>query len=264
MRRIVVIGLITAFVGALWMVGQPLSAQTEGQMPGQGQVPAEPVEVDTEAVSYALGVDVARNLASNFEQQGMEISNERLAAGFEAGLSGEGVEMTDEQIAEAIQTLRMAMMQQQQQQARAEADENLAEGEAFLEENAEAEGVETTESGLQYKIIEQGEGEPPQRGDEVTVNYHGTLIDGTVFDSSIDPPQPNRPAEPATFQLGNVIEGWNEGLTHIGEGGKIMLYIPPDLAYGPGGAGQVIGPNATLVFEVELLEVDRADDGADE
>jgi len=254
-RRLTVVLLIAAFVGGLWLVGRPLGAQTEG----------DPVEVDMDQASYALGVDIGQRLAENFASQDIELSMQRMIAGFEAGLTGEGVEMTDEQIDEAIQSFQLAMMQKQQQAAMAEAQENQAKGAAFLEENASKEGVETTGSGLQYKIVEQGEGQPPAVGDEVTVHYHGELIDGTVFDSSKQPPQPGREPGPATFTLGQVIEGWNEGLGLIGEGGKVRLFIPPDLAYGqrgsrPGPGGeQAIGPNETLVFDVELLEINRAE-----
>jgi len=254
-RRLVIVLLIAAFMGGLWMVGRPLSAQTEG----------DPLEVDMDQVSYALGVNMGRGISKDLTSRDLGISTPRLVAGFEAGLTGEGVEMTDEQIDAAIQSFQMAMMQKQRQEAMAEAQENQAKGAAFLEENASKEGVETTESGLQYKILEKGEGEPPAIGDEVTVHYHGELIDGTVFDSSKQPPQPGREPAPATFRLGEVIEGWNEGLGLIGPGGKIRLFIPPDLAYGqrgsrPGPGGeQAIGPNETLVFEVELLEVNRAE-----
>jgi FKBP-type peptidyl-prolyl cis-trans isomerase FklB len=254
-RRLVVVLLIAAFMGGLWLVGRPLNAQTEG----------EPVEVDMEQVSYAMGVDMGRRISDNLVKQDIDLSTQRMIAGFEAGLTGEGVEMSDEQIDATIQSFQMAMMQKQRQQAMAEAQENQARGIAFLKENALKEGVETTESGLQYQILEAGEGQPPTMGDQVTVHYHGELLDGTVFDSSKEPPQPGREPGPATFTLGEVIEGWNEGLGLIGEGGKVRLFIPPDLAYGqrgsrPGPGGeQAIGPNQTLVFDVELLEVNRAE-----
>ncbi len=251
---------------------QPAAA-AEGE-PGAAAEVAEPAEeaveeaaptLDMGKISYALGLDVAKNLSENFKEQGLTLNNDRLLAGLKAGLSGEGVEMTEEQVADAINELRqelfMRQMQQAQQTTQKEADTNIAAGKAFLAENAKKEGVVTTASGLQYKIIEKGEGASPKLGDTVTVNYHGTLIDGTVFDSSVKPPQPGRPAEPATFMLGEVIEGWNQGLTHVGKGGKLMLYIPSELAYRNNRMGPVIGPGSTLVFEVELIDIERGEEG---
>jgi FKBP-type peptidyl-prolyl cis-trans isomerase FklB len=128
------------------------------------------------------------------------------------------------------------------------AQKNLEAGQTFLAENAEREGVETTESGLQYEILEEGEGESPTAEDQVKVHYTGELISGEVFDSS------RERGEPVTFGLNQVIPGWTEGLQLMKEGGRAKLYIPADLAYGPGG-NQRIGPNETLVFDVELLDV---------
>ena len=128
-------------------------------------------------------------------------------------------------------------------------DENFAAGQAFLLENAKKEGVVTTESGLQYQVLHKGEGsEYPTKTSTVTVHYHGTLIDGTVFDSSVDR------GEPITFKLGQVIKGWQEGLTYMAPGDKLRLFIPSPLAYGKSGTGP-IPPASTLIFEVELLEI---------
>jgi FKBP-type peptidyl-prolyl cis-trans isomerase FklB len=129
------------------------------------------------------------------------------------------------------------------------AKKNKAEGEAFLAENKKKEGVKTTASGLQYKVIKPGKGKKPKSSDTVTVNYRGTLIDGTEFDSSY------KRGQPATFQVSGVIPGWTEGLQLMEEGAKWQLFIPSNLAYGERGAGGVIGPNATLIFEVELLSI---------
>ena len=131
--------------------------------------------------------------------------------------------------------------------------ENKAESEAFLEKNAKAEGVQVTESGLQYKIIEAGSDVKAGPEDQVSVNYKGTLIDGTVFDETPEG------SEPITLYLSQVIPGWTEGLQLIGEGGHIMLYIPSDLAYGERGGGQVIGPNAAIIFDVKLAKVIKAE-----
>jgi FKBP-type peptidyl-prolyl cis-trans isomerase len=129
------------------------------------------------------------------------------------------------------------------------ADSALERGQKFLKENASKEGVKTTASGLQYKITQEGTGRTPKASDTVVVHYKGTLIDGKEFDSSF------KRGEPATFPLGAVIRGWTEGLQLVKEGGKATLYIPSDLAYGKRGAGGVIGPDETLIFEVELVKI---------
>jgi FKBP-type peptidyl-prolyl cis-trans isomerase FklB len=130
-----------------------------------------------------------------------------------------------------------------------EAEKNKEEGQAWLEENRSRPGVVETESGLQYKVIEEGTGKSPTASDRVKCHYEGRLIDGTIFDSSYERGQP------AEFALRGVIRGWTEGLQLMKEGGKYELYIPSDLGYGPRGGGQLIGPNATLIFVIELLEV---------
>ena len=131
------------------------------------------------------------------------------------------------------------------------ADENKTEGAAFLAENAKKEGITTTSSGLQYKILTQGNGAKPSATNSVTVHYQGTTLDGKEFDSSY------KRGEPATFPLNRVIAGWTEGLQLMQEGSKYRFYIPSNLAYGPKGAGRDIGPNATLIFEVELIKVEK-------
>ena len=132
-------------------------------------------------------------------------------------------------------------------------EKNRESGKAFLESNAKKEGVKTVQSGLQYKVLTEGNGEPPKATDTVTVHYRGTLLDGTEFDSSYSRNQP------ATFALNRVIAGWTEGLQLMKPGAKHMLFIPPELAYGERGAGAQIGPNSTLIFEVELLDVKSND-----
>jgi FKBP-type peptidyl-prolyl cis-trans isomerase len=130
-----------------------------------------------------------------------------------------------------------------------QADKNTQEGVKFLEENGKKPGITTTASGLQMEVIEEGKGEQPGPTDKVTVHYRGTLLDGKVFDSSYDR------GETATFPLNRVIRGWTEGLQLMKAGGKYRLFIPSDLAYGMHGAGRMIGPNATLIFEIELISI---------
>lgn len=149
----------------------------------------------------------------------------------------------------AIQNFVMKQSQKQQEKSQAEAEENLTKGQAFLSENSQREGVQVTESGLQYEVIEEGSGVSPSETDTVVVHYHGTLIDGTVFDSSVDR------GEPATFAVNRVIEGWTEGLQLMKPGAKYKFYIPSELAYGPQQRSEEIKANSTLIFEVELLEI---------
>jgi len=141
------------------------------------------------------------------------------------------------------------MMARQAEEAKKLAEKNKKSGEAFLEGNKTKEGVKTLPSGLQYKVITEGTGKSPKVTDTVTVNYRGTFIDGTEFDSSY------KRGQPATFQVNSVIPGWTEALQLLKEGAKWQLFIPPQLAYGEKGAGGVIGPNTTLIFEVELISV---------
>jgi FKBP-type peptidyl-prolyl cis-trans isomerase FklB len=157
--------------------------------------------------------------------------------------------LDDAEIASAMETLQRKMMEKQMAQREEAAKENLREGQEFLSENAQKDGVRTTESGLQYEVIEKGSGKTPTPESTVTVHYRGTLIDGTEFDSSY------RRGEPATFPVNGVIAGWTEALQLMSEGAKYKLYIPADLAYGERGAGQAIGPNETLIFDVELISV---------
>jgi len=190
-------------------------------------------------VSYALGVSLGNNLKnSGFEG----LDYQKLADGIRQVIKGEELEMS---IQEA-QTIINDYFQQLQEKA---FGQNIQEGKQFLSENAKREGVKTTASGLQYEIIKEGNGAIPATSDQVTVHYHGSLISGEVFDSSV-----NR-GEPATFGVTQVIPGWVEALQLMPVGSKWKLFIPSELAYGAQGAGQSIAPHTTLIFEVELLEI---------
>jgi len=170
------------------------------------------------------------------------------------GAQGNEAEMklTAEEMDVAITEYQKQKFEQMESELAEKGEANLAEGVEFRKVNGEKDGVTTTESGLQYEVLASGDGEMPTLADTVIAHYHGTLIDGTVFDSSVDR------GEPATFPLNRVIEGWQEALTMMHVGDKWKIVIPSELAYGPSGVAEV-GPNATLVFEVELLEVQKAE-----
>lgn len=192
-----------------------------------------------EKVSYALGLSIGNSLISN----GVEVLNlDTFAKGVKDIIENKEVEMSPEE-AQAVIT---EFFQQIQANAGAAAEQ---EGQAFLAENAKREGIVALPSGLQYEILTKGDGKLPTANDTVKVHYHGTLIDGQVFDSSV------RRGEPAQFGVTQVISGWVEALQLMPVGSKWKLYIPSQLAYGSQGAGQMIGPNSTLIFEVELLEI---------
>jgi FKBP-type peptidyl-prolyl cis-trans isomerase len=173
------------------------------------------------------------------------------------GFTLDKLALTDEEVGAGMQQLQKTHTERMQAEQKVAADKNLADGEAFLKENATKEGVVTTESGLQYKIITAGEGPKPGAEDVVKVHYRGTLLDGTEFDSSY------KRNEPVTFPVGGVIPGWVEALQLMPVGSKWELYIPSGLAYGPGGAGGQIGPNSTLKFEVELLSIEPKKEAAE-
>jgi FKBP-type peptidyl-prolyl cis-trans isomerase len=196
------------------------------------------LEDTQQKVSYSIGILIAGQLANDFD----DLDLNAFVEGFNQNYNGEATAISPQ---EAMQTVQAYQRDQQV----AQNANTLAESEAFLAETAQQEGVNITKSGLQYKIIEQGTGAQPQATDNVTVHYRGTLMNGQEFDSSY------ARGEPATFPLNGVIAGWTEGLQLMKEGGKFEFYIHPDLAYGESGAGGAIGPNAALVFQVELIKV---------
>ncbi len=201
---------------------------------------AQKQEKEMDSLSYGVGILVGSNLA----QQGLEeIDVNDLAIGLSDVINGEDLRMTLEEANEVL----TAFMQAQQSKQMAGA---IEEGEEFLRKNAEKDNVVVLESGLQYEIIQEGTGPKPGPTDRVTTHYHGTLIDGTVFDSSYDR------GEPASFPVNGVIKGWTEALQLMPVGSKWRLYVPYDLGYGERGAGAQIKPYATLIFDVELLSID--------
>jgi len=201
---------------------------------------------DTQKLSYSLGV----NVATGVKAQGVEsIDSDAIAKSFKDVFEGNNLEVTEAESLQFLQTY-FKELQGKKQLADVEKAKALAEeGVAYLAENAKKEGVTTTESGLQYEVLTSGDGASPNAEDSVTVHYTGTLIDGTVFDSSVER------GEPATFGVSQVIPGWTEALQLMSVGDKLRLVIPSELAYGPRGSGAKIGPNSILVFEVELIKI---------
>ncbi len=206
---------------------------------------AETLETHEERISYTIGMDIGQSLA----EQRMDLDLDLLIEALRASYLGEETRLTQE---EALQERDLFMQRRQQEMERdraAEADRNREAGQAFLAENRQREEVVETQSGLQYRVIESGDGASPEATDRVTVHYRGTLIDGTEFDSS------HARGEPASFALNQVIPGWTEGVQLMQEGAVYEFFIPSDLAYGAEGRPGPIGPNSTLIFEVELIEV---------
>lgn len=197
-------------------------------------------------LSYALGM----SMGHNFKGTGIKTLNSAdFAAGVASVYDGVKPEMTFDEAKRIVNEYFAKLEAEMQAEAAKQGEMNRKNGEAFLTENAKREGIKVTESGLQYEVLESGKGDSPKASDNVEVHYTGKLIDGTVFDSSVER------GVPASFGVTQVIPGWVEALQLMHEGDKWRLYIPSDLAYGPNGAGGVIGPNMTLIFDVELLRV---------
>lgn len=197
-------------------------------------------------LSYALGM----SMGHNFKGSGInELNVQDFANGVAAVYDGVQPEMTYEEAKQTVQEFFTKIQEEMEAEAAKAGEANKQIGEAFLSENAKREGIKVTESGLQYEVLTEGNGATPAASDKVEVHYTGKLIDGTVFDSSVER------GVPAMFGVTQVIPGWVEALQLMKEGDKWRLYIPSDLAYGSQGAGGIIGPNSTLIFDVELLRV---------
>ena len=206
---------------------------------------APALKTQKEKVSYSVGVDVAKS----FAKMGMDLDLEVFIKGFKDGFSGKKPLMTDDEMHATMTAFQNDLNNKQSQGKQTAAEENKKAGEAFLAENKKKEGVVALPSGLQYKILKAGNGKKPTAADTVECHYRGTLIDGTEFDSSY------RRGQPASFPVNGVIPGWTEALKLMPVGSKWQLFVPSQLAYGEHGAGADIGPNATLIFEVELLGI---------
>ena len=222
-----------AVLGVLLLASQ-LSAQ-------EGQV----LKSEKEKLSYSMGMEFANNL----KKQSIEVDADLFLKGLKDGLSGGKTLMTDREARETLMAFQKELMAKQKEVAKALGEKNKTEGEAFLAENKKKEGVITLPSGLQYKVIKPGTGKKPSATDKVKVHYRGTLVNGTEFDSSY------KRGEPVTFPVKGVIPGWTEALQLMEEGAKWEVFVPSQLAYGERGAGGMIGPNSTLIFEVELISI---------
>ena len=203
------------------------------------------LKTDKDRASYGIGMSIAQD----FKRQGVDVDIDIMAQSFRDVLNGKDPLMTPQQVQETMVKFKQEMVAKQETARQEQGARNLKEGEEFLKANAKKDGVVTLPSGLQYQVMEKGTGKKPTKENSVTVDYKGTLIDGTVFDSSYDRGQP------ATFGVGDVIAGWTEALQLMSEGAKYRLFIPAGLAYGDRGAGPMIGPNATLIFDVELKKI---------
>ncbi len=203
------------------------------------------LETQKDKASYSIGWDIG----SNFKKQSIDIDTDILLMGIKNALAGSESSLTEDEMREVMMTFQMKLRKKQTKGRSETREKNKKEGEEFLAKNRQKEGVKTTSSGLQYKVIKEGEGNKPRPDDVVTVNYKGTLIDGTEFDSSY------KRGQPTTFSVKGVIPGWTEALQLMKVGSKYELFIPSDIAYGSRGAGGDIGPNATLIFTVELLSI---------
>lgn len=204
-------------------------------------IKAQETMTQEEKISYALGA----NIGESFKQQGIEVQQDIFFQGFKDGVANKNM-FTQSEMEQLFNDFQMMMQKKQNSMV----DEEKAKGAAFLAENKTKEGVIETASGLQYKVVKMGTGAKPTATDKVKVHYHGTLLDGTVFDSSV------QRGEPITFGLNQVIAGWTEGVQLMPIGSKFIFYIPSNLAYGDRAAGS-IKPGSTLIFEVELLDIEK-------
>ncbi|WP_194842447.1 FKBP-type peptidyl-prolyl cis-trans isomerase [Endozoicomonas sp. OPT23] len=206
------------------------------------------LETESDKLSYSLGALMAEQL-----KQFGTINSDALTKGIRDTLEGKETELSKQEMLKVVETARKEDEKKQQEKLAEEARTNLEAGQQFLKENARKPGVITMDNGLQYRIIKEGTGAKPKESSEVTVHYEGKLLDGKIFDSSYERGQP------ATFRLNQVIRGWNEGLQEMPEGSTWELFVPAELAYGPGGIPGRIAPNSMLTFKVELMKVGKED-----
>jgi FKBP-type peptidyl-prolyl cis-trans isomerase FklB len=241
----------------MMLLGNVLAQQTPAANPQPAPAPesqsASAFKTQKEKVSYAIGMNVGATL----HRQGVDIDPKVLQQGLQDALAGGKMLLSEEEERAVLTELQADMRKKQQEKMQQAGEANKKEGEAFLAANKGKNGVVSLPSGLQYKIITSGTGPKPTASDSVVCNYRGTLIDGKEFDSSY------KRGQPATFPVSGVIKGWTEALQLMPVGSKWQLFIPSDLAYGERGQGGDIGPNATLIFEVELISIEAKDSDKD-
>jgi len=224
----------------------------KGGEPVKKEMTKEDLKTQMDKVSYGIGLDMGKN----FKKNDMAVNLDLFVKGIKDGLAGTGYLMNDDEFRTAMQEFQQDMMKKMQEGNTKKAAENREKGKKFLEDNAKRPGVKVTQSGLQYEVVKEGTGAQPKPEETVTVHYVGTLTDGTEFDSSI------KRGEPAKFQLNRVIPGWTEGVALMKVGAKYRFVIPDNLAYGERQMGDKIVPGSVLVFEVELLGVEKTPEGA--
>ena len=244
-KNILAISLLAASVFAVTACGgdDKKGADASAAVSAAANVKVDEKSSFEDKVSYSVGASVGSYIATIHREQSEfigSLNNDIVIKGFIDALNS-STTLSDEEISDTLVTLDKKVREGVDKKQKADASKTLEDGKKFLEENAKKEGVKTTESGLQYKVLKEGKGKTPTPTDTVRVTYKGTLIDGTVFDEQ---------QEPISFPLANIIPGWIEGLQLMKEGGSMELYIPSDLAY-----GEIIKPNSTLVFRIDLVEV---------
>jgi FKBP-type peptidyl-prolyl cis-trans isomerase FklB len=241
--------LLNVVVAAILLLGNVLAQQTPAATTQQSTAPgsqsASALTTKKDKVSYAIGM----NIGTNLRKQSVDVDPKILQQGLEDSLTAGKTLLSEDEARTTLTEFQNEMRQKQQEKMQQAGEANKKDGEAFLAANKTKEGVVTLPSGLQYKIITAGTGPKPTASDSVVCNYRGTLIDGKEFDSSY------KRGQPATFPVSGVIKGWTEALQLMPVGSKWQLFVPSELAYGDRGSGPDIGPNATLVFEVELLSI---------
>ena len=245
MYRFILAGCLALGVGVMLSHG-PLQGQDDDKKPDSK---APEITSTLDKVSYGIG----QNFGKGLKRDELGLNEELLILGLRDALAGKKSQLSEEEIDTAMQEFVADFEAKQAERQKAKSEANKKEGEDFLAENAKKKGVKTLKSGLQYEVLESGDGPSPKKTDTVKTHYHGTLIDGTVFDSSVDR------NEPATFPVSGVISGWTEALQLMKVGDKWRIFVPAELAYGGRGAGEEIGPNKTLIFEIELLGIEKAE-----
>lgn len=241
MKKTLIVLLLVCFMAAACQQKQATDSSASKEITKESLATME------DKASYGMGYDMGKK----FNQLGFEIDATLFSKGLSDGLSStETPLLTDEEVKQAMRDFQKAVRTKREEERKQQAAENKAKGDKFLAENKTKEGVVTLDSGLQYKVLKEGTGATPKLTDRVQCHYKGTTIDGTVFDSSFERKRP------ATFSVNRVVKGWTEALQLMKVGAKWQLFIPPELGYGERGAGRKIGPNETLIFDIELIAIE--------